>query len=123
MGLDIFKEDPSELKIRKNDYRKKVDNEIQSKLKNDFYVESLNLLELEEEKKIKKTPITLYLEEEDLKLLKAVSDMKNTTVPKLINNIIKSTVKTTQANLPDDFDIESRVKKYDKENKVKKNQK
>lgn len=123
MGLDIFKEDPSELKIRKNDYKKKVDNEIQSKLKNDFYVESLNLLELEEEKKIKKTPITLYLEEEDLRLLKAVSDMKNTTVPKLINNIIKSTVKTTQANLPNDFDIEARVKKYDKENKVKKNQK
>ncbi|WP_155490867.1 hypothetical protein [Paraclostridium sordellii] len=55
-------------------------------------------------KKIVKTSQNIYLEEEDLKLLKAVSFIKNTTIGKTINNIIKVAVETTKTSLPDDFD-------------------
>lgn len=121
MGLDIFKEDVSSIKIRKNDYQKKIDEVIDDN--NDISIASLNLLEMEEEKKIKKTPITIYLEEEELNVLKAVSITKNTTVPKTISNLLKSTVSITKSNLPSDFNIDDKVKQYDKENKVKKNKK
>lgn len=121
MALDIFKEDVSEMKIRKNDYQNKVDSVIESNL--DIDIDGVNLLAMKEEKKIKKTPLTLYLEEEELEILKAVSFIKNTTVQKIIGNLIKSTVNTTKSNLPSDFNVSDMVKKYDKENKVRKNKK
>ncbi|MFQ9308645.1 MAG: hypothetical protein ACLR2K_01825 [Paraclostridium sordellii] len=65
-----------------------------------------------------KTPQTIYLEENDLKLLKAVSSIKNTTISKTINNIIKVAVETTKASLPDDFDIDKQSLKYDRDNKL-----
>lgn len=121
MALDIFKEDVSEIKIRKNDYQNKVDSVIENRLDIDF--DGVNLLAMKEEKKIKKVPLTIYLEEEELEILKSVSVLKNTTVQKTIGNLIKSTVNTTKANLPSDFNVPEMVKKYDKENKVKKNKK
>lgn len=121
MALDIFKEDVSEMKIRKNDYQNKVDTVIENNLEIDM--EGINLLAMKEEKKVKKTPLTVYLEEDELEILKAVSLLKNTTVQKTINNIIKSTVTTTKSNLPSDFNLYDMVKQYDKENKVKKNKK
>lgn len=121
MALDIFKEDVSDIKIRKNDYQNKVDSIIESNL--DIDIDGVNLLDMKEEKKVKKTPLTIYLEQEELEILKAVSVMKNTTVQKTISNLIKSTVKTTKANLPSDFNVYDMVKKYDKLNKVKKNKK
>ncbi|CEQ32305.1 Uncharacterised protein [[Clostridium] sordellii] len=124
MALDVFKEDAKDIKIRKNDYQTKVDKVIENNIKeDDISIGTLNLLEMEEEKKIVKTPQTIYLEEEDLKLLKAVSSIKNTTIGKTINNIIKVAVETTKASLPDDFDIDKQALKYDKDNKVKKNKK
>ncbi|CEN31418.1 hypothetical protein [Paraclostridium sordellii] len=124
MALDVFKEDVKDIKIRKNDYQTKVDKVIENNIKEeDISIGTLNLLEMEEEKKIVKTPQTIYLEEDDLKLLKAVSSIKNTTIGKTINNIIKVAVETTKASLPDDFDIDKQSLKYDRDNKVKKNKK
>lgn len=122
MALDIFKDDVEEIKIRNNDYQIKVDKAIDNKIKEeDVSIASLNLLEMEEEKKIKKIPMTIYLEEEDLEILKTVSAIKKTTVSKTINTIIKATVNTTKSNLPTDIDIKSHVKKYNLENKSNKN--
>ncbi|MFR6019117.1 MAG: hypothetical protein ACLUG9_16360 [Paraclostridium sordellii] len=124
MALDVFKEDVKEIKIRKNDYQTKVDKVIENNIKEeDISIGTLNLLDMEEEKKIVKTPQTIYLEEDDLKLLKAVSSIKNTTIGKTINNIIKVAVETTKASLPDDFDVDKQALKYDRDNKVKKNKK
>lgn len=124
MALDVFKEDVKDIKIRKNDYLSKVDKAIENNIKeDDISIGTLNLLEMEEEKKIVKTPQTIYLEEEDLELLKAVSSIKNTTIGKTINNIVKVAVETTKASLPEGFDIKKQAIKYDKDNKVKKNKK
>ncbi|CEN29794.1 Uncharacterised protein [[Clostridium] sordellii] len=124
MALDVFKEDAKDIKIRKNDYQTKVDKVIENNIKeDDISIGTLNLLEMEEEKKIVKTPQTIYLEEDDLKLLKAVSSIKNTTIGKTINNIIKVAVETTKASLPADFDVDKQALKYDRDNKVKKNKK
>ncbi|MFR3569515.1 MAG: hypothetical protein ACLTUR_16070 [Paraclostridium sordellii] len=124
MALDVFKEDVKDIKIRKNDYQTKVDKVIENNIKEeDISIGTLNLLEMEEEKKIVKTPQTIYLEEDDLKLLKAVSSIKNTTIGKTINNIIKVAVETTKASLPADFDLDKQALKYDRDNKVKKNKK
>ena len=124
MALDIFKEEAKDIRIRKNDYQTTVDKVIENNIKeDDISIGTLNLLEMEEEKKIVKTPQTIYLEEDDLKLLKAVSSIKNTTIGKTINNIIKVAVETTKASLPADFDVDKQALKYDRDNKVKKNKK
>lgn len=124
MALDVFKEDVKDIKIRKNDYQLKVDKAIENNInEEDIVIATLNLLDMEEEKKVVKTPQTIYLEEEDLKLLKAVSSIKNTTISKTISNIIKVAVDTTKASLPGEFDIDKQAIKYDKDNKVKKNKK
>lgn len=123
MALDIFKEDTSNIKIRKNDYQNKVDSVIDNNLDIDIDIDGVNLFSMKEEKKTKKVPLTIYLEEEELEILKSVSVVKNTTVQKTIGTLVKSTVKTTKANLPSDFNVSEMVKKYDKENKVKKNKK
>ena len=121
MALDIFKEDTSNIKIRKNDYQNKVDSVIDNNL--DIDIDGVNLFSMKEEKKTKKVPLTIYLEEVELEILQSVSVVKNTTVQKTIGTLVKSTVKTTKANLPSDFNVSEMVKKYDKENKVKKNKK
>lgn len=124
MALDVFKEDVKDIKIRKNDYQTKVDKAIENNIKeDDLTIGTLNLLDMEEEKKVVKTPQTVYLEEDDLKLLKAVSSIKNTTISKTISNIIKVAVDTTKASLPEGFDIDKQASKYDRDNKVKKNRK
>lgn len=124
MALDVFKEDVKDIKIRKNDYQTKVDKAIENNIKeDDLTIGTLNLLDMQEEKKVVKTPQTVYLEEDDLKLLKAVSSIKNTTISKTISNIIKVAVDTTKASLPEGFDIDKQASKYDRDNKVKKNRK
>ncbi|WGX77572.1 hypothetical protein QJS64_20390 (plasmid) [Paraclostridium bifermentans] len=123
MALDVFKEEVKDIKIRKNDYQLKVDKAIENNInEEDISIGTLNLLDMEE-KKVVKTPQTIYLEEEELKLLKAVSSIKNTTISKTISNIIKVAVDTTKVSLPEGFDIDKQALKYDKDNKVKKNKK
>ena len=117
MALDIFKED---IKIRKNDYQSKVDKVIEKNIKEEnTEISSFNLFDMEESKKINKLAITVYIEENDLELLKAVSCFKKMSVGKTLNNIIKTVVKTSKDSLPDGFDINEYARKYDKENKLK----
>ena len=97
MGLEKFIDDASEVKITKKSYKDKVDNEIKNTFEKDIIVcPGLNLLEMEEEKSVKKTAISVYFKEEDLNLLKAISQIKNTTVNKTIMNILDTTIETTE---------------------------
>lgn len=124
MGIEKFMNDSDEIKITKKNYKDKVDNELKTKFENEILSSpGLNLLEMEEEKVVKKTAISVYFKEEDLNLLKAISQMKNTTVNKTIMNILETTIKTTRENLPFNFDINKKVKEYDKKNKNKGNRK
>ncbi|QYE99763.1 hypothetical protein [Paraclostridium sordellii] len=124
MGLEKFMDDANNIKITKKSYKSKVDNEVKNKFEQDIIIPAgLNLLDMEEEKSIKKTAISVYFKEEDLNLLKAISQTKNTTVNKTIMNILETTIKTTKDNLPKDFDIVKKAKEYDKRNKNKGNRK
>lgn len=124
MGIEKFMNDSDEIKITKKNYKDKVDNELKTKFENEILSSpGLNLLEMEEEKAVKKTAISVYFKEEDLNLLKAISQIKNTTVNKTIMNILETTIKTTRENLPSNFDINKKVKEYDKKNKNKGNRK
>lgn len=124
MSLEKFIDDASEVKITKKNYKDKVDNELKNKFEKDIIVSpGLNLLEMEEEKSVKKTAISVYFKEDDLNLLKAISQAKNTTVNKTILNILETTIETTRDNLPKDFDVNKKAKEYDKKNKNKGNKK
>ena len=124
MGLEKFMDDANDIKITKKSYKSKVDNEVKNKFEQDIIIPTgLNLLDMKEEKSIKKTAISVYFKEEDLNLLKAISQTKNTTVNKTIMNILETTIKTTKDNLPKDFDIVKKAKEYDKRNKNKGNRK
>ncbi|WP_270505988.1 hypothetical protein [Paraclostridium sordellii] len=124
MGLEKFMDDANDIKITKKSYKSKVDNEVKNKFEEDIIIPAgLNLLDMEEEKSIKKTAISVYFKEEDLNLLKAISQTKNTTVNKTIMNILETTIKTTKDNLPKDFDVVKKAKEYDKRNKNKGNRK
>lgn len=124
MGLEKFMDDANDIKITKKNYKSKVDNEVKNKFEEDIIIPAgLNLLDMEEEKSIKKTAISVYFKEEDLNLLKAISQTKNTTVNKTIMNILETTIKTTKDNLPKDFDVVKKAKEYDKRNKNKGNRK
>ncbi|EPZ61631.1 hypothetical protein, partial [Paraclostridium sordellii] len=95
MGLEKFMDDANDIKITKKSYKSKVDNEVKNKFEQDIIIPAgLNLLDMEEEKSIKKTAISVYFKEEDLNLLKAISQTKNTTVNKTIMNILETTIKT-----------------------------
>ncbi len=122
MGLGKFMDDSNEVKITNKSYKDKVNNELKTKFEKEILVSGgINLLDMEEEKSVKKTAISVYFKEEDLKLLKAISQIKNTTVNKTIMNILETTLQTTKENLPKDFDINKNVKEYDKRNKNKGN--
>lgn len=122
MGLEKFMDDANDVKITKKNYKDKVDSEVKNTFEKDIIISSgLNLLEMEEEKSVKKTAISVYFKEEDLNLLKAISQAKNTTVNKTIMNILETTIETTRDNLPKDFDVNKKAKEYDKKNKNKGN--
>ena len=109
MGLDKFLKDDinekEELVITKKDYKSRVNNMVKSS----FERESLNLLNMEkEELSSKKVPMSIYFNKEDLDLLKAIAFEKNTTVNKILMNIIKEPLGVTRDNLPLNFDVESK---------------
>lgn len=119
MGLDKFLKDDKkeELVLTKKDYKSKV-NKI---LKNTFEKEDLNLLQIENETTTsKKVPMSVYFEKEDLDLLKAIAFEKNTTVNKVLMNIIKDPLKTTRENLPSSFNINEKAKEYEMNSKKRK---
>lgn len=119
MGLDKFLKDDKkeELVLTKKDYKSKVNSIV----KNTFVKDDLNLLQIESESTTnKKVPMSIYFEKEDLDLLKAIAFEKNTTVNKVLMNIIKDPLKTTKINLPDDFDINEKAKEYEVNSKKRK---
>lgn len=119
MGLDKFLKDDKkeELVLTKKDYKSKVNNIV----KNTFEKDDLNLLQIEKEVTTnKKVPMSVYFEKEDLDLLKAIAFEKNTTVNKVLMSIIKEPLKTTKVNLPHDFNINEKAKKYEVNSKKRK---
>ena len=119
MGLDKFLKDgkKEELVLTKKDYKSKVNNIV----KNTFEKENLNLLQIENETTTsKKVPMSVYFEKEDLDLLKAIAFEKNTTVNKVLMNIIKDPLKITRENLPSSFNINEKAKEYEMNSKKRK---
>ena len=119
MGLDKFLKDDEkdELVLTKKDYKSKVNNIV----KNTFEKDNLNLLQIEKESSVnKKVAMSVYFDKEDLDLLKAIAFEKSTTVNKVIMNIIKTPLENTRLNLPDNFDIDDKVKKYEVNSKKRK---
>ncbi len=126
MGINKFMEsldDANEIKVPKKDYKNKVDEKLKTKFEKDEEIKSyvgMNLLDMGKEKHTnKKIAMSIYFEEEDLKLLKAISNFNNTTVNKTVMSILESPLNITRDNLPKDFDVEKLSKEYDKNSRSK----
>lgn len=121
MMKDKFKNEAEEIKIPNKNFKNKIDNIIEKRLesKEEIQVTGLNLFDMEEKEEVKKSAMTIYFEEADLKLLKAISKLKNTTVNKTVMNILEATINTTKANFPEGFDIDELANGYDEKNKTK----
>lgn len=72
-----------------------------------------------DKKETPKSALTLYLEEDDIKLLKAIAYNSDVTVNKLALKIIKNPLDYTRNSLPENFNIEKLAQKYDKEKSKK----
>lgn len=122
MGIEKFKDEAEEMKIPKKNFKNKVNDIVEKTIENneaEIQTIGFNLFEIEEEEKAKKTGVTIYFKDEDLKLLKAISKHKNTTVNKMVMNVLEKTIVETKANLPKGFDIETMAEQYDEMNKDK----
>lgn len=122
MGIDKFLVDEEKVELPKKNYKSKVDDKLKTKFEEEeVKPNSINLLEMEEDKKSsKKVSMSIYFEDNDLKLLKAISKFKNTTVNKTVMSILEGPLETTKSNLPDDFNIDKLAKDYDKTSRNKK---
>lgn len=122
MGMDKFLVDEEKVELPKKNYKSKVDDKLKTKFEEEeVKPNSINLLEMEEDRKSsKKVSMSIYFEDEDLKLLKAISKFKNTTVNKTVMSILEGPLETTKSNLPDDFNIDKLAKEYDKTSRNKK---
>mgnify|MGYP004544398051 CR=1 FL=1 len=125
MGIDKFLKDDigskdtsksENIHIPRKNYKDKVNAEIDKVLNSNNY----NLFDIPEKKEnTKKVPMTMYFEKDDLNLLKAIAYTKDITVNKLLMDIIKRPLETTKENMPNNFDIDDLVKKYElKSNKT-----
>lgn len=122
MGIDKFLVDEEKVELPKKNYKSKVDDKLKTKFEEEeVKPNSINLLEMEEDRKSsKKVSMSIYFEADDLKLLKAISKFKNTTVNKTVMSILEGPLETTKDNLPDDFNIDKLAKDYDKTSRNKK---
>lgn len=122
MGIDKFLVDEEKVELPKKNYKSKVDDKLKTKFEEEeVKPNSINLLEMEEDRKSsKKVSMSIYFEADDLKLLKAISKFKNTTVNKTVMSILEGPLETTKSNLPNDFNIDKLAKDYDKTSRNKK---
>lgn len=92
------------------DKSKAAVQEAELKLKSD-----VNLLERTAKKSTSnKTCLSIYLDDEDLELLKAIAYNDGVTVNRFVREVlIKEPLNSTRAHLTEDFDIKGLVKKYD----------
>lgn len=124
MGLDKFIQDDlgkknidksEDIHIPNKNYKDKVNIAIENSLNSTY-----NLMDIPEKKESsKKVPMSIYFEENDITLLKAIAYKKGMTVNNLIMDIIKRPLETTRDNLPNSFDISTLANQYDlKSNKT-----
>ena len=124
MSIEKFKNEADEMQIPKKNFKNKVDKIVEESIENndvEITTFGFNLFDMEQKKTPKKSAISVYFEEEDLMLLKAISKLKNTTVNKTVAKALEDTIKITKANLPAGFDVAKMAKKYDLKNKDKGN--
>ena len=124
MSIEKFKNEANEIQAPNKKFRNKVDKIVEKSIENNDVERTtvgFNLFDMEKNKKSKKVSISIYFEEEDLKLLKAISKLKDTTVNKTVAKVLEDTIKITRANLPEGFDVAKMAKKYDLKNKDKGN--
>lgn len=121
MGLDKFLNDDFDkiiekenLRIPEDNYKERVDYEV----KKTFNSHDFNLMNIEKNDIEKKVPMSVYFKKDDLDLLKAIAYNKNTTVNKILQNILDEPLRVTRDNLPKDFSIKKLANKY--ENKCRK---
>lgn len=114
-----FELEEEEISIPKKNYKKEVDEEISNKFNENTELQGINLFDIKENKKAKKGQVTLYFDDEDLRILKAIAYLKKTTLNKIINEFVKANVRATKEHLPEELNIDRAVKEYDKKNKNK----
>ena len=116
MGLDKFFDDEynEKLDLPKSDYKSRVNNAINSH-------SSFDLMNIEKVTARKKVPMSIYFNEEDLDLLKAIAYNKNLTVNQVVMNILYEPLKVTRYNLPINFNIKNLVNKYNNKCRKRKN--
>jgi hypothetical protein len=115
MGLDKFFDERynEKLDLPNNDYKTRVNRAINS---------PFDLMNLEERMSSKKkVPMSIYFNEEDLDLLKAIAYNKNLTVNQVLMNILDEPLRVTFNNLPVDFNIKSLARKYNSKCRKRKN--
>ena len=117
MGLDKFLNDDfdkfmeeEDLHIPSDDYKRKVNQAVNDSFNNSH---DFNLMNMEKNYVEKKIPMSVYFNKEDLDLLKAIAYDKNTTVNKILQNILQEPLKVTRNNLPKEFNIKKLANKYE----------
>ena len=63
--------------------------------------------------------MSVYFQKEDLDLLKAIAHEKNTTVNKIIMNILKEPLNVTRKHLPETFNVSEKAYEYEKNSRKK----
>ena len=107
----------SEKNENKVDYRDITENRIQDTFKKNSNSIVTSLLEVKENEEVKKESISIYFESDDINVLKAVAQIKKTTINKLVLDVLKPVIDTTRIDLEDSEDIEKLAKSYDKRKK------
>ncbi|ADK37893.1 hypothetical protein phiCD6356_31 [Clostridium phage phiCD6356] len=107
----------SEKNENKVDYRDITEKRIQDTFKKNSNSIVTSLLEVKENEEVKKESISIYFESDDINVLKAVAQIKKTTINKLVLDVLKPVIDATRIDLEDSEDIEKLAKSYDKRKK------
>lgn len=101
----------------KIDYRDITEKRIQDTFKRNSNSIVTSLLELKENEEVKKESVSIYFESDDISVLKAVAQIKKTTINKLVLDVLKPIIDATRADLEGNEDIEKLAKSYDRRKK------
>ena len=101
----------------KVDYRDITEKRIQDTFKKNSNSIVTSLLEVKENEEVKKESVSIYFESDDINVLKAVAQIKKTTINKLVLDVLKPVIAATRADLEGNEDIEKLAKSYDKRKK------
>ncbi|HBG1007098.1 hypothetical protein KWU03_09425 [Clostridioides difficile] len=101
----------------KVDYRDITEKRIQDTFKKNSNNIVTSLLEVKENEEVKKESVSIYFESDDINVLKAVAQIKKTTINKLVLDVLKPVIDATRIDLEDSEDIEKLAKSYDKRKK------